>query len=149
MARSRGLGDVYKRQEQSFAEMLAPLFGGTAFNITPGEQQIVQAIERNTAAVQSAGGKGEGGGSGGTSGASGGGFNWGGLALGAIGLGLGFLSRGRGGSSGSNDSGAGRSVVNRGAVNQNRITVNNYASGPGRIRETEAQRMRNVRGFIR
>lgn len=138
-----------QRLEQSFAEMLAPLFGGTAFNITPGEQQIVQAIERNTAAVQSAGGKGDGGGSGGASAAGGGGFNWGGLALGALGLGLGFLSRGRGGSSGSNDSGAGRSVVNRGVTNQNRVTINNYASGPGRIRETEAQRMRNVRGFIR
>lgn len=138
-----------QRLEQSFAEMLAPLFGGTAFNITPGEQQIVQAIERNTAAVQSSGGKGDGGGSGGSSAAGGGGFNWGGLALGALGLGLGFLSRGRGGSSGSNDSGAGRAVINRGVTNQNRVTINNYASGPGRIRETDAQRMRNVRGFIR
>lgn len=138
-----------QRLEQSLSETLAPLFGGTALQVTPGEQLIVQAIDRNTAAVGAAGGKG--GGVGGATSAAAPGFNWGGLALGAIGLGLGFLGRRSSRGSSNDDGSPGLNVVNRGGgiTNANRIIVNNYSSGPGRIRETRKQMQRDVRSWMR
>lgn len=149
--------------EDAVTRSLAPLFGGTAGSFTPGEQGIISAVDRTTAAVVNAGQQTASAVSGKTAGVGGaapaaGGFDFGALAgnLAIAGLGLGLsLLGGRGRSSGD-QGGAGRPIApfdrgtGAGAVyNQNRVTINNFDGAPERIRETARQSRRSVRGFFR